>query len=76
MKIRTKILLLLILGAIVPLSVSYIFADQILVDDFSKNVRERAVNETEQLSGRTNDRISWMLEVVTMVVDAVPFENF
>ncbi len=76
MKIRTKILLLLILGAIVPLSVSYLFADQILVDDFSKNVRESAINETEQLSGRTNDRISWMLEVVTMVVDAVPFENF
>ena len=76
MKIRTKILLLLILGAIFPLSVSYIFADQILVDDFSRNVRERAVNETEQLAGRSNDRISWMLEVVTMVVDAVPFENF
>ncbi|MBN2715545.1 MAG: HAMP domain-containing protein [Deltaproteobacteria bacterium] len=76
MKIRTKILLLLILGAIVPLSVSYIFADQILVRDFSTTVRERAENETEQLAGRTNDRILWMLEVVTMVVDAVPFENF
>ncbi|MBN2530069.1 MAG: sensor histidine kinase [Deltaproteobacteria bacterium] len=76
MKIRTKILLLLILGAIVPLSISYIFADQILVNDFSKSIRERAENDSAQLAGRTNDRISWMLEVVTMVVDAVPFENF
>ena len=76
MKIRTKILLLLILGAIVPLSVSFIFADQILVKDFAANVRERAEIETEQLAGRSSDRITWMLEVVTMVVDAVPFENF
>lgn len=76
MKIRTKILLLLILGAIVPLSVSYIFADQIIARDFSRNLRERAENEATQLTERANERIDWTLEVVTMVIDAIPFENF
>ncbi|MBN2340672.1 MAG: HAMP domain-containing protein [Deltaproteobacteria bacterium] len=75
MKIRTKILLLLLLGAIVPLSISFIFADRIISADFSRNLRERAENETAQVTARTNERIDWTLEVVTMVVDAVPFEN-
>lgn len=75
MKIRTKILLLLLLGALVPLSVSYFFADQIIYKDFSRNLQQRAENDAAQIVARTDDRIDWMLEVVTMVVDAVPFEN-
>ncbi len=76
MKIRTKLLLLLTLGLLVPLVLSHLFSANVNLMSMEKMVREDLSTGAETLSGRVNDRVNWMIDGMGLVVESVPFESF
>ncbi|MBW2278644.1 MAG: HAMP domain-containing protein, partial [Deltaproteobacteria bacterium] len=76
MKIRTKLLLLLVLGALVPLLLSHFFAGRMFTGSMSKLIRDGLSETATQVAGRTDDQVQWIVREMSMVVEAIPFESF
>lgn len=76
MKIRTKLLLLLTLGLLVPLVLSHLFSANVNFTSMKEMVREDLSTGAEALAGRANDRVNWMIDGMGLVVESVPFESF
>jgi len=75
-RIRSKVLLLLIFGTIIPLTIGFYFAGQILRSGLAADVEKQVLRDARQVAGRVEDRARWLVESTTMVVNALPFENF
>ncbi|MBN2804198.1 MAG: hypothetical protein JXR91_13975, partial [Deltaproteobacteria bacterium] len=75
MKIRTKILLLLILGAIVPLAVSYVFADRLLFYNFKSTVEKQIKINAFEAADKIDVKLNWMVDSCDMAMKALPLEN-
>ena len=76
MKIRTKLLLLLTLGLLVPLVLSHLFSANVNLMSMKEMVREDLSTGAEAMAGRVNDRVNWMIDGMSLVVESVPFESF
>ncbi|MCP4605471.1 MAG: HAMP domain-containing histidine kinase [Proteobacteria bacterium] len=76
MKIRTKILLLFTLGAIVPLLTSHFFATRMVAASIRERIAENLSHSAEMAAGRIEDRIMRSIDELSMVVDMIKFENF
>ena len=76
MKIRTKLLLLLTLGLLIPLVLSHLFSANVNLTSMTEMVREDLSSSAEAVAGRVNDRVNWMIDGMGLVVESVPFESF
>jgi signal transduction histidine kinase len=76
MKIRTKLLLLLALGTLVPLLLSHFFSGRMVASSMTGLIRDGLSRTTSQVAGRTDDQIQWIVRELAMVVEAIPFESF
>lgn len=76
MKIRTKILALFTLGAVVPLLLSHFFSTQMVSKSIRGRIAENMSRTAELAAGRIGDHVERSIKELTMVVDAIPFENF
>ncbi|MCK9461831.1 MAG: HAMP domain-containing histidine kinase [Proteobacteria bacterium] len=76
MKIRTKILLLLILGVLVPLLLSHHFIAKQTKATMARLVEQDLAGEATRIAGSVGARLSWAAEALRLVVRSVPFESF
>ncbi|MDJ0765244.1 MAG: HAMP domain-containing sensor histidine kinase [Myxococcota bacterium] len=76
MKIRTKIVLLFTLGAIVPLLLSHFFATRMVSAAIQARITENLAHSAEQAAGRIGDHLERSIKELSLIVDAMPFENF
>ncbi|MCP4678342.1 MAG: HAMP domain-containing histidine kinase [Deltaproteobacteria bacterium] len=76
MKIRTKILFLFTLGAIVPLLLSHFFATRMVTASIRARIAENLSHSVELAAGRIGDHVERSIKELSLVVDAVPFESF
>lgn len=76
MKIRTKILLLFTLGAMVPMLLSHFFATRMMTSSLEERISANLVHSAEQAANRIGDHIQRSIQELSLVVDAIPFENF
>ena len=76
MKIRTKILLLFTLGAVVPLLLSHFFATRMVSASIRGRIAENLSHSVELAAGRIGDHVERSIKELSLIVDAVPFESF
>ena len=76
MRIRTKLLLLLVLGALVPLLLSHFFAGRMFTGSMSDIIRDGLSETADQVAGRTDDQVQWIVREMSTVVEYTQFESF
>jgi two-component system NtrC family sensor kinase len=76
MKIRTKILLLFTLGAVVPLLTSHFFATRMVSASIRERIADNLSHSVQQAVGRLGDYVERSIEDLALVVDSVPFAGF
>ncbi len=76
MKIRTKLLMLLVLGAVVPLALSHFFSVRMTVGAMRKLVSRSMVASAELAAGRVQERVHSALRELSNAAESVPFESF
>jgi signal transduction histidine kinase len=76
MKIRTKLFLLLVLGALVPLLMSHHFIAQRTSAAMARIAEGELKSEAAQVAGRLGDRLEWAADALRLVVRSVPFASF
>jgi two-component system, NtrC family, sensor kinase len=76
MNIGTKILLLFILGAVVPLVVSHFFVITSATTMIETSVSKELLSLSSNYSGRVEEQIERSLADVSIATNMVPFESF
>ncbi len=76
MRIRTKILLLFTIGAVVPLLTSHFFATRMVTASIRERISQNLSHTVELAADRVGDHVERSIKELSLVVDAVPFESF
>jgi signal transduction histidine kinase len=76
MRIRTKILLLVILGAVVPLLISHLLAGRMIAGSMRQLITDGLAAQAAQIAGRIDERLAGTARQLELATEAVPFESF
>ncbi|HUT79086.1 MAG TPA: ATP-binding protein [Polyangia bacterium] len=76
MRIRTKILLLVVLGAVVPLVASHLLVGRMNAESMRRLIAGGLAASAAQTSARLDERLRWTVRQVDAVSESVPFESF
>ncbi len=76
MRIRTKILLLLVFGAVVPLAASHLLGGRMIAGSMRRLIRDGLTATAAQTAARIDEHLRWTARQIDLVPEAVPFESF
>jgi signal transduction histidine kinase len=76
MRIRTKILLLLVFGAVVPLAASHLLGGRMIAGSMRRLITGGLTASAAQTAARIDEHLRWTARQIDLVPESVPFESF